>query len=284
MGVNMLLLARLYRLIPLVMVMLVIAFNTSCGEPWRPSSSHNKPIIGIMLNSGDESGYSIYPWYALRQNYSEVVAKAGGIPVFIGHDAESLQDYLNVLDGILLTGGNFGTPDEVFTTGVKGSVDAVKFPRSYIEFKLVQEAYARDIPILGICAGMQNMNAAMGGTLYQSLKESLGTPIEHKNEIRDKPNHSIDIIPDSVLYNITKAKSLEVNSNHQAGIKQVASVFIVNAYAPDGVIEGFEAPNKRFCMGVMWHPEFLLSSEEAAIWKAFVKQAEQYRQQRQAKL
>lgn len=261
-------------------VALFVAINTSCHAPENSASAQAKPIIGIMLNTGDEGGYSIYPWYALRQNYSEVIAQSGGIPVFIGHDSACIQDYLDILDGILLTGGNFGTPDEVFTTGLTGPIDPTRFPRSYMEFELVQQAYARDIPLLGICAGMQNMNAAMGGTLYQSLKESLGTPIEHKNEIRDTAHHRIEISPKTRLWTITQVTSLDVNSNHQAGIKQVASVFVVNARAPDGVIEGFEAPQKRFCMGVMWHPEFLLTPQEGAIWKTFVAQAEEYRQQR----
>lgn len=237
-----------------------------------------KPIIGIMVNSGDDSGYSIYPWYAIRKNYSQVVADLGAIPILITHDAESATDYLDLVDGILLTGGDFGTPDEVFTTGLKGPVDRKRFPRSYLEFELVQQAYARDIPLLGICAGMQNMNAAMGGTLYQNLKEALGTPIQHRNEIRDSAHHSIEIFPKSRLYQITRVKSLDVNSNHNAGIKEPARVFVVNARAPDGVIEGFEAPNKRFFMGVMWHPEFLLSEQEKELWKAFVCAAAQYRQ------
>lgn len=239
-----------------------------------------KPIIGIMLNEGTEGGYSIYPWYALRKNYSQVIADMGGIPVLLSHDVKNISDYFAFLDGILLTGGEVATPEEAFTTGVQGPVDPSRFPRSYIEFQLAKMAYENDLPLLGICAGMQNMNVALGGILYRNLKESLGTTIEHKNDIRDKPHHAITIFPQTQLSAILKADKLEVNSNHRAGIKTVASMLRVNAKAPDGVIEGFEAPDKRFFIGVMWHPEFLITPNERALWEAFIVQAQKYHKEK----
>lgn len=242
--------------------------------------ANERPLIGILLNSGTDKSYSIFPWYAIRKNYSQVIVEAGGLPVFISHDIESLDGYLQVLDGILLTGGEFGVPDEAYTTGIKGQINPKHFPRSSIEFELIKKAYAKDIPLLGICAGMQNMNAAMGGTLYHNLLKSLQTTTQHRIEERDKTQHSIEIAPKTKLFNITGTKVLDVNSNHHGGIRKLAAPFKVSARAPDGVIEGLEAPSKRFFMGVMWHPEFQLSNEEKKLWKSFVQHAKDYHQQK----
>lgn len=240
------------------------------------SNDAKKPLIGILLNDGGKGGYSDYPWYAMRQNYSQVIAELGGVPVFIGHDIQPLDDYIRVLDGIVLTGGDLNTPEGAYTTGIK-TVDPKKYPREYIEFQLVKKALENDIPVLGICAGMQDMNLALGGTLIPNLKEVLNTPIQHRQENREKLHHSVTISEKSQLYKVLKTKSLKVNSNHRAGINKVSPVLVVSARAPDGVIEGFEVPGKRFFMGVMWHPEFMLTPQEKLLWKSFIQAASNYR-------
>lgn len=255
-------------LLSILCVLILLAVNISCTKEAKTS---HKPLIGIMLNSGGEEGYSIYPWYALRKNYGEIVAQMGGVPVFIGHDSEVVEDYIDVLDGIILTGGDFNTSEEAFTTGVKNLPNKKEFPREYIELTLIRQAYEKDIPIIGTCAGMQEMNVALGGTLFKNLKESLKTPIQHRNEDRAHVQHDIAIDPNSFLYKIVKTQNLGVNSNHHAGINIVASQLKVSATAPDGVIEAFEAPNKRFFVGVMWHPEFVLSEQEKQLWQAFIE-------------
>lgn len=236
----------------------------------------NKPLIGILLNDGGNGGYSQFPWYAMRQNYSKVIAENGGIPVFIGHDIQPIDDYLELLDGIVLTGGDFYSPPNAYTTGIKDTPNYKKYPREHIEFALIKKGYEKDIPVIGICAGMQQMNLAMGGTIYENLKKSLNTPIQHRNEDRETLQHGIKIEENTVLYKMLKTKNMKVNSNHNAGINKLSSKFIISAKAPDGVIEGMEAQNKRFFIGVMWHPEFVLTKQEKILWKEFVQAASEY--------
>lgn len=256
-------------------MLLITCLETSA---YASDNARKKPVIGILLNDGGKGGYSDYPWYAIRQNYSQVIAELGGIPVFIGHDIQPIDDYFQVLDALVLTGGDFNSPDEAYTTGIKNSLDKKKYPREYIEFELIKKALKKDMPVIGICAGMQEMNLALGGTLIQNLKETLGTPIQHRNEERHVLQHPITISEQSKLYKLINTKTLKVNSNHRAGINKVSSGLVVTARAPDGVIEAFEMPNKRFFIGVMWHPEFMLTKEETLLWKAFIQAASEYSQ------
>lgn len=235
---------------------------------------HQKPLIGIMLNDGGDTSYSIYPWYAMRKNYSDVVAKQGGIPVFIGHDMAVLYDYLDKLDGIVLTGGDLKSPPQAYD---KGNVPLKPkyYPRQSIEYVLVQEVFKRDIPLLGICAGMQNMNVALGGTLI-NLKESGKTTFEHRVENREEIQHLVNVVPKSTLFCIVKKKQFGVNSNHREGINRLSDKLVVSARAPDNVIEAVEAPEKSFFIGVIWHPEFVLSEQDERLWKAFVNASANY--------
>ncbi len=236
---------------------------------------HDKPLIGILLNDGGKGGYSEYPWYAMRQNYSQVIAENGGIPVFIGHDVEALDGYLKVLDGIVFTGGDFASPPEAYSTGIAKDYKPKAHSREDVEFTLIKQSYKNDVPVLGICAGMQQMNIVMGGTIYENLKKSLNTPIQHRNETRHKVVHTVEIQPTSKLYQIMQKERIEVNSNHNAGINKVATNMTVTSHAPDGVIESFEDKDKRFFVGIMWHPEFVLSAEEKKLWQAFVNAAKE---------
>lgn len=248
-----------------VAICLLVAGQSSYAK----SPTSHKPLIGILLNDGGPGGYSIYPWYAMRKNYSEIIAAKGGVPVFIGHDVNVVEDYLDKLDGIVLTGGDLKSPPAAYEKGQHKRVDPKHYPRESIEFVIVQEAYKRNIPLLGICAGMQNMNVALGGTL-QNLKEAGITTIEHRVENREQIQHQIIVVPKSLLHSIVKKKQFGVNSNHREGINRLSDKFVVTARAPDNVIEAIEAPNKTFFIGVIWHPEFVLSDEDKLLWQAFV--------------
>jgi len=254
----------------LFLLSLSIFGNIHAKEPHA-----NKPLIGILLNDGGEGGYSIYPWYAMRKNYGEIVTKMGGVPVFIGHDVAVIQDYLQKLDGIVLTGGDLKSPPTEFENGQHKPVDPKLYPREAVEYVLIQEAYKRDIPLLGICAGMQDMNVALDGTIG-NLKEAGKTTIEHRVENREEVQHEINVAPKSMLYCIVKKKKYDVNSNHRNGIDRLSKKFVVTARAPDDVIEAFEAPHKMFFMGVMWHPEFALTKEDQSLWKAFIQTSARY--------
>lgn len=247
-----------------------------CQNSLHAKEVNAKPLIGIVLNDGGKGGYSDYPWYALRQNYGKVIEENGAIPVYIGFHTLLVEDYLNVLDGLVLTGGDFPTPPEAFTTGIKDKIDSKHYPRTAFELTLIQKAYDRDMPVMAICGGMQDMVAAMGGVLIQDLQKNYQTKIKHRHEDREQLVHGIKVRTDSKLYGIVKTDSYQVNSNHHSGIKTVPSAFIASAKADDGVIEAIEAPGKTFFMGVMWHPEFMLTPQEKALWKSFIQASDAY--------
>jgi len=269
---------RITRFVAIVFSLLLFSLS-AFSEPQK--TIVDKPLIGILLNDLGSGGYSKYPWYAIRQNYGKVIAQMGGIPVYVGFDTVVTEDYLSVLDGILLTGGEFSMPEEFFTTGMKNPLDPKKYPRTAFEIKIVQQAFEKDIPVLAICGGMQNMNAALGGTLIQSIANTVQSDINHHNEERTQPQHSVQIKSGTKLSKaLNNATKLDVNSNHRVGIKILPAALISSANASDGVIEGIEAPDKRFFLGVMWHPEFLLNEQEKGLFKTFLQAAAEYQNEK----
>ncbi|MCS5711019.1 gamma-glutamyl-gamma-aminobutyrate hydrolase family protein [Candidatus Berkiella aquae] len=265
----------MFRLIWSIVISCVLI---TVGQTAYAQDASEKPLIGILLNDGGKGGYSQYPWYAMRKNYSAVIAKMGGVPVFIGHDVTVADDYLNRLDAIVLPGGDLDSPPSAHKKNQNATVDPKRYPREAIEFKLIQEAYRRDMPVLGICAGMQNMNVALGGTLH-NLKASGQTKMEHRHDNREKIQHTIKVEPNSLLYKVVQSKQFGVNSNHRSGINELASRYVVTARAPDGVIEAIEAQNKSFFIGVIWHPEYVLTPQEEKLWKAFIQAAVVYKKE-----
>lgn len=248
-----------------ILFILIIGFNMVAY-----SKGHEKPVIGILMNAGSDDSYSVYPWYAMRQDYAKAVIQAGGIPVFIGHEPELIKDYADILDGLVLTGADLQSPADAYTSGITQNVKANEFPRAFVEFQYAKIAYEKNIPLLAICAGMQNLNVAFGGTLSKDIAKHHNSSINHRISDRTQTQHSIKINTGTKLHDITQVENLDVNSNHREGIKTVANVFQVTALAEDGVIEAFEAPTKDFMIGVMWHPEFVLTSSEKKLWQAFI--------------
>jgi len=236
----------------------------------------SKPLIGITLNietkRESEGGYANYPWYAMRCDYARAVVEAGGIPVHIGHELGVLDDYLERLDGFVLTGADVPYPEQAYEYGLPSNFDP-DHPRLEFEFKLIRRALANDIPTLGICAGMQNMNVALGGSMYKDVVQSLGSKTNHKDLERHVTKHEVEIDPGSQLFEALQEKTLQVNSNHREGIHKPVSIFTISSQSPDGVIEGIEVQGKKFFMGVQWHPEFKLSDAESRLWEAFIDAA-----------
>lgn len=236
----------------------------------------SKPLIGITLNvetRGEaDGGYSDYPWYAMRCDYAKAVADAGGIPVHIGHDLSVLDDYLERFDGFVLTGGDIDSPAAVYKNGLPSNYNP-DHPRLKFEFELIRRLLKQDIPTFGICAGMQHMNIALGGTLYPDVVKNINTKIKHKDLERHKPKHLVEIDPDSQLAEVMGVNEVEVNSNHREAINKLVNIFNISARAADGVIEAIEVNAKKFFIGVQWHPEFRLSEAENKLWRTFVDAA-----------
>lgn len=233
-----------------------------------------RPLIGLSLDSEEAGGWSKMPWYALRQNYCAAVAASGGLPVALPHEAEAAEAYLDKLDGLVITGGAFDVDPSLFGADSKHATVKTKDARTRFELAILNGALARDLPILGICGGQQLLNVALGGTLIQHIPDSVPDALPHEQpNPRTEAGHSVTLVQGTRLHAICGADELQVNSAHHQAAAEVGDGVVINARAPDGVIEGIEAPDRRFCIGVEWHPEFHISVGDKRIFDAFIEAA-----------
>jgi putative glutamine amidotransferase len=139
------------------------------------------------------------------------------------------------------------------------------------EFGVTKGALAQNKPVLGICGGQQLLHVVLGGKLIQHIPDAIEDALAHEQpNPRDEPGHVVKVARGTQLHGIVGAEELQVNSaHHQAAADQPEGI-VVNATAPDGVIEGIEAPAYRFCVGVQWHPEFHISEGDAKLFRAFL--------------
>ena len=230
------------------------------------------PVIGITLDSEEPGGYSKFPWYALRQNYCSWIAQAGGLPLALPHEPELASQYLDRIDGLLVTGGAFDVDPALFGATSRHATVTLKSRRTAFELAMVRGALDRDMPVLGICGGQQLLNVALGGTLIQHIPDEVADCLAHEQpNPRDQAGHDVTIVPGSRLALITGGGTIPVNSAHHQAVRDVAPGCVADATAPDGVVEGIEAPGRRFCLGVQWHPEFTISPADAALARAFIE-------------
>jgi putative glutamine amidotransferase len=229
------------------------------------------PRIGITLDSEPVGGWSKMPWYAVRQNYCDAVVRAGGLPLVLPHEAALADAYLDGLDGLLVTGGAFDVDPALFGAASKHASVTTKDRRTEFEYAMVKGALARDLPILGICGGEQLLNVVLGGTLHQHIPDEIPGALAHEQpNPRTEPGHSVAVVPGTLLHRTTARDTMQVNSAHHQAVKDVGPGVCVNARAPDGVIEGIELPGRRFCLGVEWHPEYLIDPGDERIFSALV--------------
>ena len=234
----------------------------------------NAPLIGITVDSEEPGPYSNKPWYALRQNYCEAVTQAGGIAVLLPHDAGAAAPYAQQLDGVLISGGNFDVDPASFGATTRHETVKTKDARTGFEWALTEEVLKRDKPVLGICGGQQLLNVVLGGTLIQHIPDEVTDALAHEQpNPRDEPGHTIAVAPDTLLHRIVGATEMAVNSAHHQAAGKMGEGVDINASAPDGVIEGIEAPRYRFCLGVQWHPEYAIDQGDTKIFSAFVAAA-----------
>jgi putative glutamine amidotransferase len=229
------------------------------------------PVIGLTLDSEEPGGYSKFPWYALRQNYAGAVVAAGGLPVMLAHEVDAVVRYLDLVDGLIVTGGAFDVDPAHFGERDRHPTVVLKEERTEFELSVTRQALERDIPVFGICGGQQLLNVALGGKLVEHIPDAVKNALAHEQpNPRDEAGHTVAITPGTLLHQIVGADELAVNSAHHQAVKEVAPGAVVDALAPDGVIEGIEDRRYRFCLGVQWHPEFTISEGDGKLFGAFV--------------
>jgi putative glutamine amidotransferase len=236
--------------------------------------SSSTPVVGITLDSEPAGTWSKYPWYAVRENYCSAVLAAGGLPVLLPHEPDQAEAYLDRIDALLVTGGAFDLDPALFGADTRHATVRTKDRRTAFEAAVTRGALARDLPLLGICGGQQLLNVVLGGTLIQHIPDEVAGALAHEQpNPRHEAGHDVEIAADSLLRTICGTGGMAVNSAHHQAVKAVGPGVTVNAVAPDGVVEGIEAPGRRFCLGVQWHPEFAISPGDSAIFRAFVAAA-----------
>jgi putative glutamine amidotransferase len=234
------------------------------------------PLIGIPTRTLQPEEIT---FHAIASTYTRAVEIAGGAPVLIplrlGED--TLRAIFSRLDGLLLAGGVDVHPKE-FGEEVEPFCGEIHPERDRVELQLVRWALASQTPILGICRGIQLLNVAAGGSLYQDIPAQIPGALHHSHRKGDPYNlrvHSIQIDPESVLARAINRSEVEVNSLHHQSLKQIAPGFRTVARAPDGIVEGIEAENGHFALGVQFHPEWMVEDPQMVrIFQEFVHASE----------
>lgn len=237
-----------------------------------------KPIIGILANLHHfEHGPLPYAELCgVQRDYVCAVEQAGGVPLLIPvvENIETIHQQLSLVDGVILSGGYDVNPTH-YDEEPSVLLEEIHPERDVFELKAIQIIRDYQKPLLGICRGMQILNVAFGGTLYQDISHAPGESIKHRqNAKRYEPTHSVDIVEGTLLSKILNGKiSIATNSFHHQAIKKLAPGFIVNALAKDGIIEGIELPGNQFVMALQWHPEMMaaVDSNMGAIFQEFIK-------------
>lgn len=233
----------------------------------------SSPVIGFTLDyEAEKPSYSRYPWYAIRENYLTAITRAGAVPLPLPHEMEWAERYAAMLDGLVVTGGDFDVSPEYYGQKIESDTVSLKERRTRFELAMIRHALAADKPVLGICGGQQLLAVALGSSLIQHIPDRIPDALPHEQpNPRHEAGHKVQIKPGTLLHGIVGETEIEVNSAHHQAVDTVGDGLIVNAVAPDGVIEGIEAPKYAFCLGVQWHPEFHITDADRKIFEAFVK-------------
>ena len=229
------------------------------------------PMIGLTLDAEPGGGYSSYPWYAVRQNYAAAIAGAGGLPTALPHQAELAEAYLGRIDGLVVTGGAFDVDPALYGAGTRHTSVRLKEARTAFELAMLRGALARGMPVLGICGGAQLLAVALGGRLIQHIPDEVPGALAHlRTDTRHEAAHEVALMPGTLLARIVGVGRMAVNTSHHQAVAEPGAG-VANARAEDGVIEGIEDQRQRFCLGVQWHPEFLVDPGDLQILRAFVE-------------
>lgn len=208
-------------------------------------------------------------------DYTAAIVQAGGLPMVLPmiEDDGAVADLADQLDGLLLTGGVDVDPS-FFGEEPVPQLGEVSPVRDAMELKLTKEFLSRNKPVFGICRGMQVLNVAAGGSLYQDLAAQKKRVIQHTQRApRWHASHEAAVLAKTKLREIFQSEKIRINSFHHQAVKEVADGFIVSATAQDGVIEAIESKQHRYVVAVQWHPENMWRKDPMffRLFKTFVE-------------
>ncbi len=243
-----------------------------------------RPVIGICT-ALERARWGLWDQDAvlLARSYVEAVQRAGGLVLMVPPDARLLEDpdeVLDLLDGLVLAGGADIDPASYGARAHPETVDTVP-ERDRFEIALVRAAIERDLPVLGICRGIQLINVAYGGTLLQHLPERFG----HHEHLRvagtfDGADHDVDLVEGSLAARAAGETHHATKSHHHQGVDRLGEGLLISGRsAMDGLPEAIEMPDLRFVLGVQWHPE---ADDTSHVVGALVAEAEKHMRERVA--
>ncbi len=237
-----------------------------------------RPVIGIIpwkeqINADVVERLNIWNLKAVED--------AGGMPVtfHITDSDEIIDGYLEMADGIFFTGGGDINP-LIFGEEPVRELGTVEYDRDEFEIRMYKKAAQKNIPMLGICRGMQIMNVAAGGTVYQDIYSQRPGTDGHSPKIAFEGNeyHSVLIKDESRLYHILETNEIKTNSYHHQAVKDIAGDYAASAFARDGIVECIESTSLNFAIGIQWHPEVMYEKYPlfCNLFKAFINAAADY--------
>ena len=257
----------------------------------------SRPVIGIVPTYDPNEGI-----LRMNDHYAQAVVAAGGAPLIIPFtsDVSVYESLLPRIDGFVLSGGQDISPVRYGGDITYGKLSELTPEREEVEYLLLSYAYQFDYPLLGICRGMQMINVFFGGTLYLDLEEQFdgtcaaddvpvpkegvqtcaGGRVNHwQTKEYSHPTHTVSIVRSSKLGGILNCDYAAVNSMHHQGVRTLPPNLAAAAFGPDGLVEGVEARDCRFLVGVQWHPEYFVEGggHMAPLFRALINEAKQMR-------
>lgn len=237
------------------------------------------PVIGLTTSTSISPGLLET---RLKDSYLQAILLAGGTPLLIPNliPQNSLADVIFRIDGLLLTGGGDIHPDR-YGGRSHPRIYGVDPQRDRTEIALVQMAISSRLPLFGICRGIQVINVAFGGSLYEDISDKHPGALKHDyypDWPRDHLSHEVMLDPDSHMAQVLDRKQVQVNSLHHQAIHRLAPELLAVGRSSDGIVEGIELPRYPFGLGVQWHPECLRDHQPMRnLFQEFVISADQYR-------
>lgn len=243
-----------------------------------------RPLIGVPTQTREPiPGYLTTPCWIMGQRYVRALTVAGGVPFIIPlltGDTDTLRAIYDRLDGIFLCGGIDIDPSQ-YGEERHPSCDKPDPDRDWTELTLLRWALEDGLPVFGVCRGIQALNVAAGGRLYQHVPEQYDHGIKHNcfppepPYTRDYLAHDVEVDPATLLGRVLGERTVRVNSMHHQAVKTLAPGFRASVVAPDGLIEGIERSDDRFMVGVQWHPEELVERHAPMrrLFDAFIDRA-----------
>jgi putative glutamine amidotransferase len=239
--------------------------------------TRRRPVVGITSYATLEARFGAWsePSVLIPASYVASVEHAGGRPVVLPPSDDEPAAVLDLLDGLVVSGGPDLDPS-LYGADPHAETDPPRPQRDRFELDLISGALARDMPVLAVCRGSQVLNVARGGDLVQHLPEVVGHE-RHKHTPGEFADHEVSLEPRSRLARVLNGDRAPVKSHHHQGYGRVGESLRPVAWADDGTVEALEDPEKRFALGVLWHPE---EGEDKALFEALVEEARRYRAER----